>query len=67
MRAFEYIFVAISDDGKTIIRRPDLGRNVIEDRDDVLATLNDLGKDGWELVQGPNSNDKNYILKRQVK
>jgi hypothetical protein len=63
---WQYIFVTVTNSGETHILNPDAGKGVALDKH-ILVTLNSLGQEGWELVQGnvnPDSSGLTYIMKR---
>ena len=63
---WEYIFVTATNSGATTITRPDGAKDIVPDQH-ILVTLNALGKEGWELVQGvanPDSSGTTYLMKR---
>ncbi len=68
MQKWAYIYITVSNKGKTEILRPDGTKSEILN-EHINATINKLGADGWELVQGganADSSGSTYILKRLV-
>ncbi len=64
---WEYITITVSKNSVKL-KRPDGGEIVIPD-EPISETLNKLGKEGWELVQGGPTKDatgSTYIMKRPV-
>ena len=68
MQKWAYIYITVSNKGKTEILRPDGTKSEILN-EHINTTLNKLGADGWELVQGGVNADSSgftYILKRPL-
>ena len=68
LQKWEYIFVRVPKNGATIVWKPK-GDPVTVANEHIFVTLNNLGREGWELIQGHVTSDSNetaYLLKRPL-
>jgi hypothetical protein len=66
---WEYIFIRQLNSGEISVLQPDGSVGGVVPNQHILATLNDFGREGWDVVQGgpnPDSSGINYLLKRRV-
>ena len=66
---WEYMFITVSNTGDIRVLDNHGKPGLAPEKGHILGALNELGAQGWELVQGgPNqdSSGATYVMKRQV-
>jgi prepilin-type processing-associated H-X9-DG protein len=66
---WEYTMIRQTNSGQINVLKADGSVGGVVPNQHILATLNQFGKEGWEVIQGgpnPDASGVTYLLKRRV-